>query len=127
MTDREVLDVRAPGHWEQWLAANHATASEVWVRLFNKAAGDVPLGYGEAVEIALCFGWIDSLSRRIDDDFFVQKFSRRTARSPWSKRNVEIVARLDAAGLLEPSGIATLVAPALSARDRVRYETALKS
>ena len=62
MTERDVLDVRSPRQWEQWLEQNHDTVAEVWLRLFNKAAGDVPVSYGEAVEIALCFGWIDSLS-----------------------------------------------------------------
>lgn len=75
----------------------------------------------------LCFGWIDSLARRIDDDFFVQKFSRRTARSPWSKRNVEIVARLDAAGLLEPSGIAEIEKAKADGRWDRAYEGSAKA
>ena len=105
MTDREVLDVRAPEHWEQWLDANHDTASEVWVRLFNKAAGDVPLGYGEAVETALCFGWIDSLARGYDDVSRIQRFSPRKPKSAWSKSNVERVTRLIESGRMRPQGL----------------------
>ncbi len=105
MTDRHVLDVRSPQQWEQWLEDNHDGATEVWVRLFNKAAGDVPLGYGEAVEIALCFGWIDSLARGHDDVSRLQRFSPRKAKSAWSRSNVERVQRLIAAGRMREPGL----------------------
>ena len=105
MSDREVLDVRAPEHWEQWLDANHDTASDVWVRLFNKSAGDVPLGYGEAVEIALCFGWIDSMTRKYDAVSRIQRFTPRKPRSPWSKLNVERAQRLIDTGRVREAGL----------------------
>jgi uncharacterized protein YdeI (YjbR/CyaY-like superfamily) len=94
MTERDVLDVRSPQQWEEWLERNYDTATEVWLRLFNKAAGDVPVSYGDAVEIALCFGWIDSLARGHDEVSRVQRFSPRKPRSAWSKSNVERVQRL---------------------------------
>jgi uncharacterized protein YdeI (YjbR/CyaY-like superfamily) len=116
VTDRHVLDVRSPEQWEQWLDGNHDTASEVWVRLFNKSswgtseaaggmAGDVPLGYGEAVEVALCFGWIDSLARRHDDVSRIQRFSPRKPKSAWSRSNVERVHRLVEAGRMREHGL----------------------
>lgn len=105
MTDRHVLDVRSPQQWEEWLANNHDTATEVWVRLVNKAAGDVPLAYGEAVEIALCFGWIDSLARGYDEVSRIQRFSPRKSRSAWSKSNVERVGRLIDAGRMREQGL----------------------
>ena len=77
MTERDVLDVRSPQQWEEWLERNHDVVTEVWPRLFNKAAGDVPVSYGEAVEIALCFGWIDSLARGHDEVSRIQRFSPR--------------------------------------------------
>lgn len=94
--------------FRRWLCENHEAVPGLWLKMAKKTSSHSSIDYDQALDVALCFGWIDSLSRRIDDDFFVQKFSRRTARSPWSKRNVEIVARLDAAGLLEPSGIAEI-------------------
>jgi uncharacterized protein YdeI (YjbR/CyaY-like superfamily) len=105
VTDRPVLDVRSPEQWEQWLESNHDTVTEVWVRLFNKAAGDVPLGYGDAVEIALCFGWIDSLARRHDEVSRIQRFSPRKPKSAWSRSNVERVQRLIEAGRMRDHGL----------------------
>jgi uncharacterized protein YdeI (YjbR/CyaY-like superfamily) len=104
VTERLVLDVRSPAQWEQWLEVNHDAVTEVWLRLFNKSAGDVPLPYAEAVEIALCFGWIDSLARGYDDVSRIQRFSRRKPKSAWSKSNVERVQRLVATGRMRASG-----------------------
>jgi uncharacterized protein YdeI (YjbR/CyaY-like superfamily) len=103
-TERVVLDAGSPAQWEQWLEANHDTVTEVWLRLFNKSAGDVPLSYAEAVEIALCFGWIDSLARGHDDVSRIQRFSPRKPKSAWSKSNVERVQRLVAAGRMREPG-----------------------
>jgi uncharacterized protein YdeI (YjbR/CyaY-like superfamily) len=104
VTERFVLDVRSPQQWEQWLEVNHDTVTEVWLRLFNKSAGDVPLPYAEAVEIALCFGWIDSLARGHDEVSRIQRFSPRKPKSAWSKSNVERVQRLVAAGRMREPG-----------------------
>jgi uncharacterized protein YdeI (YjbR/CyaY-like superfamily) len=103
-TGRFVLDVRSPAHWEQWLEVNHDTVTEVWLRLFNKGAGDVPLPYAAAVEIALCFGWIDSLARGYDEVSRIQRFSPRKPKSAWSKSNVERVQRLLASGRMREAG-----------------------
>jgi uncharacterized protein YdeI (YjbR/CyaY-like superfamily) len=103
-TERVVVDAGSAAQWEQWLEVNHDTVTEVWLRLFNKSAGDVPLSYAEAVEIALCFGWIDSLARGYDDVSRIQRFSRRKPKSAWSKSNVERVQRLLATGRMRASG-----------------------
>jgi uncharacterized protein YdeI (YjbR/CyaY-like superfamily) len=104
VTERTVLDVGSPQQWEQWLEANHDAVTEVWLRLFNKTAGDVPLSYAEAVEIALCFGWIDSLARGHDEVSRIQRFSPRKPKSAWSQSNVERVQRLLAAGRMREPG-----------------------
>jgi uncharacterized protein YdeI (YjbR/CyaY-like superfamily) len=104
MTERQVLDARTPGQWEQWLEHNHDTASEIWLRLLNKNAQEAGISYGEAVEIALCFGWIDSLARGYDDVSRIQRFSPRRPRSAWSKSNVERVQRLIDAGRMRRAG-----------------------
>lgn len=104
MTERVVLDVPSPREWEGWLEQHHDDTAEVWLRLFNKVAGEVPLSYGEAVEIALCFGWIDSLARGHDDVSRIQRFSPRKPKSAWSKSNVERVDRLLAQGRVREPG-----------------------
>ena len=104
MTERQVLDARTRGQWEQWLEHNHDTASEIWLRLLNKNAPEAGMSYGEAVEIALCFGWIDSLARGYDDVSRIQRFSPRRPRSAWSKSNVERVQRLIDAGRMRQAG-----------------------
>jgi uncharacterized protein YdeI (YjbR/CyaY-like superfamily) len=113
---RFVLDVGSATEWEQWLEANHDTVTEVWLRLFNKSAGEVPLSYAEAVEIALCFGWIDSLARGHDDVSRIQRFSPRKPKSAWSKSNVERVQRLLEAGRMREPGQRQIDAAKLDGR-----------
>jgi uncharacterized protein YdeI (YjbR/CyaY-like superfamily) len=105
VTERVVLDVRTPGEWEQWLERNHAVAQEVWLRLFNKNAPEPGVSYGEAVEIGLCFGWIDSMARKYDDVSRIQRFTPRKPRSPWSASNVERVQRLIDGGRMREAGL----------------------
>jgi uncharacterized protein YdeI (YjbR/CyaY-like superfamily) len=105
MTERQVLDARTPQQWEEWLEHNHNTAAEIWLRLLNKNAPESGMSYGEAVEIALCFGWIDSLARGYDDVSRIQRFSPRKSRSAWSKSNVERVQRLIDAGRMRDAGL----------------------
>ncbi len=104
MTEREVLDVRTAQQWEDWLVRNHAEAKEIWLRLFNKTAPQPGMSYGEAVEVGLCFGWIDSMARKHDDVSRIQRFSPRKPRSPWSESNVERVQRLVEAGRMREAG-----------------------
>lgn len=102
--ERPVLDARTIGAWEQWLETNHQGAPEIWLRLFKKDAPEQGISYAEAVEVALCFGWIDSMARGLDDISRIQRFSPRRARSPWSASNVERVQRLTTAGRMRPAG-----------------------
>jgi uncharacterized protein YdeI (YjbR/CyaY-like superfamily) len=105
MTEPEVLDLRAPTEWEEWLERNHDVASAVWLRLLNKNAPEPGIPYAEAVEIALCYGWIDSMARKYDDVSRIQRFSPRKPRSPWSPSNVERVQRLIDAGRMREAGL----------------------
>ena len=102
--ERQILDVRTLPEWEQWLQANHQSAAEIWLRLFKKGAPESGIPYAEAVEAALCFGWIDSMARSLDDISRIQRFSPRRPRSPWSASNVERVQRLSAEGRMRPAG-----------------------
>lgn len=89
-----------------WMEANHDSSSGVELKMAKKSSTHTSIDYAQALEVALCFGWIDSRAKRIDDDWFVQRFTPRSSRSPWSKRNCEFVTALAERGLLEPSGIA---------------------
>ncbi|GEM00239.1 YdeI/OmpD-associated family protein [Cellulomonas terrae] len=92
--------------FEAWLAENAASATHVWVRMAKKGTGVPSIDWTTAVDVALCFGWIDGIARRLDDDWYVQRFTPRRARSVWSKINRERIARLTAEGRMRPAGLA---------------------
>src|SRR4029077_19261921 len=101
-----VLDAAA---WGVWLAAQHAQAGAVWLVLAKKGTVQpTSLTYDQALEEALCHGWIDGQVRRRDEITYRQRFTRRRARSAWSKRNVGIVERLLAEGRVQPAGLAAV-------------------
>lgn len=89
-----------------WLAENHDTATEIGVVLHSKASGKPGMTWSEAVDQALCFGWIDSISRRMNETSRVQRFTPRKPRSNWSAVNIGKVADLKARGLMAPAGLA---------------------
>ncbi len=93
--------------WRGWLEANHATATGAWLVTWRKGHGPV-LDYGEAVEEALCFGWVDSTGGRFDEGRTKLYFAPRKVRSVWSASNKERVARLIAAGDMRPAGLAAI-------------------
>jgi len=93
--------------WRAWLEANHAQATGAWLVTWRKGQGPV-LDYGEAVEEALCFGWVDSTGGRLDDRRTKLYFAPRKTRSVWSASNKARVERLIAAGLMRPAGLAAI-------------------
>ena len=90
--------------WRTWLRKNHERASEVWLVFVKAHTGKRRFTYAEAVEEALCFGWIDTTVQKIDDDHFRQRFTPRTNLTNWSKINLERFARMEAAGLMTDAG-----------------------
>lgn len=88
-----------------WLEANHATASEVWVGFYKVKKGKAPLTWSEAVDQALCFGWIDSLGKSIDEERRMLRFSPRKKGSVWSGVNIKKIENLTAQGLMHPAGV----------------------
>lgn len=94
--------------WEAWLDANHASAPGVWLRFARKAAALTSVTYAEAVEVALCYGWIDGQAKSHDAESYLQKFTPRGKRSIWSKVNREKAERLVAAGRMRPAGLAAV-------------------
>lgn len=101
-----LLDVRERGEWRRWLAEHHGSVAEVWLVFHKRHTGVECLGYDDAVEEALCFGWVDSLIRRVDDDRYARKFTPRQPDSRWSSANRRRYARLKSRGLLAPAGLA---------------------
>jgi uncharacterized protein YdeI (YjbR/CyaY-like superfamily) len=98
----------SPEQWREWLQAHHATRQSVWLVYYKKAANQPSLTWSQAVDEALCFGWIDSQARPIDDEKYQQYFSRRKPGSGWSKVNKEKVALLIAAGRMTQAGLASI-------------------
>ena len=101
---------RDRAEWRRWLIANHASSRGIWLVYFKKGSGIASVGYAEAVEEALCFGWIDSLPRKLDATRWKLLLSPRRRSSPWSAKNKATVARLEAAGLLAASGLEAIAA-----------------
>lgn len=89
----------------QWLEQHHATADEIWIRIFKKASGHATITPVEAIDAALCWGWIDAIKKSWDDISFVQRYCPRRPKSVWSQVNRENVARLAAAGLMTEHGM----------------------
>ena len=91
--------------WEKWLAANHAKSDGIWLRIFNKESGEKTVTYAEALDEALCYGWIDGQKKKFDTDSWIQKFTPRRARSIWSKRNIEHIERLTNEKRMKAAGL----------------------
>lgn len=91
--------------WREWLEKNHSSYQEVWLRYFKKPSGKPRIPYIDAVEEALCFGWIDGKIKRINDDYYIQRFTPRRPGSRWSKYNIDRVEKLKKLGLMKPAGL----------------------
>ena len=96
----------SPEEWEAWLEENHSKPNGLWVRIAKKGSGIATVAYPEVLEVALAFGWIDGRRERLDDQWFLQRFTPRRARSRWSKINRDTAERLIAEGRMRPAGLA---------------------
>jgi len=95
-----------PDDWGNWLAQNHAEVPEIWIKLYKKGSGTASISWEQAVIEALCWGWIDGQSKPLDDTAWVQRFTPRRAKSSWSQKNRDHVARLIAEGRMRQAGLA---------------------
>ena len=100
------LDVRTRKQWRQWLSRHHASSPGIWLVRHKQHTGVTSMPYEDVVREALCFGWIDSLVKRLDDDRFAIKVTPRKPTSKWSDINRKRWNELETAGLLAPSGLA---------------------
>lgn len=102
----KTLRVTTRKTWRVWLEKNHSRKKEIWLVYATKQSGQARIPYGDAVEEALCFGWIDGVMKKIDANYFAQRFSpRRSAKSQLSETNKERVRRMIRAGLMTPAGM----------------------
>jgi uncharacterized protein YdeI (YjbR/CyaY-like superfamily) len=99
-----------PADFSAWLEAHHAQASELLVGFFKKETGRPSITWPESVDLALCFGWIDGIRKRIDDESYSIRFTPRRARSIWSAVNIRRVEELTNAGLMRPAGLKAFAA-----------------
>jgi uncharacterized protein YdeI (YjbR/CyaY-like superfamily) len=102
---KPILAFASQVEWEAWLDAEHGCSDGVWLKFAKKGSGVETVVYAEALEVALCFGWIDSQVARLDERFYLQKFTPRRARSKWSRINREKIEELTKRGRMRPAGL----------------------
>ena len=110
--------------FEAWLKKNHAESDGLWLQIAKKGCAQPSVSYAEAVEIALCWGWIDGQKKGLDDQHFLQRFTPRRARSIWSKVNIGKCAELTKAGRMQPAGQAQIDAAKADGRWAKAYDSA---
>jgi len=103
--DYEIIPFEDSAAWRRWLERNYGNVNGVWLRIYKKASGIPTVNYAEALDEALCYGWIDGQKKSYDELSFLQKFTPRRPRSMWSKRNIEHISRLTDANLMAPAGL----------------------
>jgi uncharacterized protein YdeI (YjbR/CyaY-like superfamily) len=113
---------RDAAEWEAWLDAHHTASRGLWLRLAKKGSGLVSVSYAEALDVALCFGWIDGQKRGHDEQSWLQKFTPRGRKSVWSRINRDKVAALTEAGRMRPAGVAAVEAAREDGRLDAAYE-----
>ena len=118
MTLLEFPDAAA---WESWLAAHHADASEAWLRIAKRGSGIATIAIADALDVALCWGWIDGQRKGLDEVSFQQRYCPRRPRSSWSQINVAKVEALTAAGRMRPPGLAEVAAAQADGRWAAAY------
>ncbi|HEY8743055.1 MAG TPA: YdeI/OmpD-associated family protein [Chloroflexota bacterium] len=118
--DLQTLPFASRSAWEQWLADQHARSRGVWLQIAKKDSGIATVTYAEALEVALCYGWIDGQKNSFDQDYFLQRFTPRLPKSKWSKINCAKVEALTAEGMMQPAGLLQMQ----RAKDDGRWEAA---
>jgi len=112
--------------WEAWLEKNHEASKGIWIRFFKKGSGVNAVSYDEALDGALCYGWIDGQIKKYDDKSWIHKFTPRREKSVWSKRNTDHVARLIKLGRMKPSGLKEVEAAKADGRWKKAYDSPSK-
>ncbi len=122
-TDAPILAFASPKAWDAWLARNHAKSPGIWLHIFKKGSGQRSVTYVEALEGALCYGWIDSQKRPGDDASWLQRFGPRRPAGGWSRINTQHVERIIAAGRMKPAGLREVEAARKDGRWQRAYDS----
>jgi uncharacterized protein YdeI (YjbR/CyaY-like superfamily) len=101
-----IEEFRTRAAWEKWLERRHGDDAGVWIKFAKKGTGVTTVTYSEALEVALCYGWIDAQVKRFDEMYYLQRFTPRRTRSKWSKINRDSATRLIESGMMRPPGLA---------------------
>ena len=125
--DLPVLSCATPKAWSGWLAAHHASSRGVWLKIAKTKAGSLSMSYAQAIEVAIAWGWIDSQKAKLDEAWWLQRFTPRKARSPWSKINRAKAEALIAAGSMQPPGLAEVERAKCDGRWERAYDGASSS
>jgi uncharacterized protein YdeI (YjbR/CyaY-like superfamily) len=121
--DQPIIPFANAQVWEQWLEENHAVANGIWLQFYKKGSGIASVTYPEALDVALCYGWIDAQLKSIDELSYKQHFTPRRPKSIWSKRNIEHIARLTEEGRMKPAGIKQVEAAKADGRWQQAYDS----
>ena len=116
------LTFASQSKWADWLAKNHEKSNGLWLKIAKKDSGISTVTYMEAIDIALCYGWIDGQKNSFDEKYFLQKFTPRRPKSIWSKINVEKVERLIKSGQMKPAGLKAIEAAKADGRWANAYD-----
>lgn len=104
----QIISFESEALFEQWLAQNNTIFEGIWLRFYKKDSGKASIVYQQALDVALCFGWIDGQAKKYDEQSYLQKFTPRRIRSQWSKRNVDKALSLIKEGRMNASGLAEI-------------------
>lgn len=121
--DYQIIPFASQDEFSNWLEMNHKETSGVWVRFYKKNSGITTIIYDEALDIALCYGWIDGQVKKFDENSYLQKFTPRRSKSLWSKRNKNHVTRLEKEGKMKCSGIREVEAAKEDGRWEIAYDS----
>ncbi|HEX5808542.1 MAG TPA: YdeI/OmpD-associated family protein [Anaerolineales bacterium] len=119
--DLSIMSFASQKQWAAWLAEQHEDSAGVWLKLAKKGSGIASVTYGEAVDVALCYGWIDGQKKGFDDRYWLQKFTPRGRKSIWSKINTEKAERLIASGEMKAAGLKAVEAAKQDGRWEAAY------
>lgn len=110
MPEQPIIAFADAAAFTRWLHRHHVDHPGIWMRIYKKASGQPTIAYAEALDVALCYGWIDGQKQKGDEHSWLQKFTQRRARSAWSKVNTGHAERLIRDGLMQPAGLAAITA-----------------
>jgi uncharacterized protein YdeI (YjbR/CyaY-like superfamily) len=119
----KILTFRSPVEFRSWLEKNHAGQDGIWLRIFKKDSGEKSITYAEALDQALCYGWIDGQKQAHDERSWLQKLTPRRTKSAWSKMNAEHAERLVKAGQMARAGLETVEAAKADGRWQSAYDS----